>query len=242
MIINFSTPKGGAGKTTALLTVANGMLLSSPDSRIAIIDTDSTVGSLRAFWRRRSEGVLGSVHSHRVRMWSIDPGAGEQIGSATLEQALNWADSVLIDSQGSMSPFNNMVASLSEITVIPTRLGITDFEPAALYLNSHRMTARQEGRAFSGYLLFTFAPVPQLRSEWEKKLLGMIDALPIKDDVLRTQIQFRSIYKDAQEPGLFLCEMAPRRGSNSLANATEESMQLVAELQQIASSRARRAV
>ena len=241
MIINFSTPKGGAGKTTSLLTVTNGFLLSAPHARMAIVDTDSTVGSLRGFWRRRTESGFQSEHSGRVRMWQIDPAAGEQLGSETLQQAMNWGDNVLIDSQGSKSPFNNMVAALSDITVVPTRLGITDFEPAAMYLNSHRMTAQQEGRAFAGYILFTFAPVPKLRTEWEKKFIEMIEALPIAERVLKTQLQARAVYKDAQEPGRFLCEMTPRGRSESLANATDESMRLVAEIAELVKIRARKA-
>ena len=70
MIINFSTPKGGSVKMTALLTAAN---LSKSTARIAIVDTDSMKGLSARFgagWPTaewRAPMVIGSACGKLIR-------------------------------------------------------------------------------------------------------------------------------------------------------------------------------
>lgn len=224
MIITFGTPKGGAGKTTALLSIANAARLKNPQMRIALVDTDRDVASLSCFWDRR-KAILEKDET--LRLWSLD--RQDPDGSMRgLEQAFAWADLTLIDVQGQASAFNDRMAAISDVTIIPTRLGLSDFEPAAHHLARHERRCAALGRSFRGGLLLTFVPLTA-PSRQERFILDTIYRIGLP--VFATRIHQRTVYKDAQDVGALLAEMRP---TASLGHATDEGMRLLDEILNLA--------
>lgn len=81
------------------------------------------VGSLSASWHRRKKMAIQSRHSDRIRIWEVEPDGRSNLTSDSLRTAIDWADGVLIDLPGSRSRFDNTVAAIADITIIPTRRG-----------------------------------------------------------------------------------------------------------------------
>lgn len=224
MQITLGTPKGGAGKTTALLSLANAALLRSPSGRVAFIDTDASVGSLRSFMARRSKGD----DDRRIRLWSASEEEGIEHLGETLRRAHDWADFVFVDVHGAGSEFNATLVEISDITLFPTRIGLTDFEPAGMMYAQYEARAEARGKPFNGRLVFTFAPNAHFLSANERKILAGLRVVGVP--YLETIIQTRAVYKDAQDMGRFLREMPPSQG---LSAATAESIGMFDEIMAI---------
>jgi cellulose biosynthesis protein BcsQ len=118
--VTLGTPKGGAGKTTALLSTANAAMLRNPNARIALVDTDATVGSLRSFMSRRAERDV----DRNLRLWSVSANDGAGRLADTFQRASDWADYVLVDVHGGVSAFNVAIAEISDIVIFPTRISL----------------------------------------------------------------------------------------------------------------------
>lgn len=221
MQITLGTPKGGAGKTTALLSLANAAMLRHPNCRVAFVDTDEEVGSLRSFVGRRASRDVDK----NVRLWSVSEKDGTERLIQVLEQAHGWADYVLVDVHGGISAFNAAIVEVSDLTLFPTRIGLTDFEPAAILYSTYEERAERLGGSFVGRLLFTFAPNAHFLSSNEKKILAGMRVVGIP--YLETIIQTRAAYKDAQDLGNFLKEMPTSPG---LVSATGESIGMFDEI------------
>lgn len=224
MQITLGTPKGGAGKTTALLSLANAAMLRSPASRIALVDTDASVGSLRAFMSRRAD----MEDDGRVRLWCASEKEGLDHLGDTLRRAHDWADYILVDVHGAGSRFNTLLVEISDLTLFPTRIGLTDFEPAGMMYARYEAHAEARGIPFKGRLLFTFAPNAHFLSANERKILAGLRVVGVP--FLETIIQTRAAYKDAQDMGRFLREMPPSQG---LSAATAESIGMFDEIMAI---------
>lgn len=225
MQITLGTPKGGAGKTTALLSLANAAKLRHPECRVALIDTDEEVGSLRAFIARRGKE---QDTDRSIRLWSVGARDGIDRLVDALARANDWADYIFVDVHGGISTFNAAIVEASAFTLFPTRIGLTDFEPAAKLFCAYEDRAERLGRTFGGSLLFTFAPNTRFLSTTEKKVLAGMRAIGIP--FLNTIVQTRTVYKDAQDQGLFLREMPISAG---LVAATDESIGMFDEIMAI---------
>jgi len=226
MIITLGTPKGGAGKTTAILTICNAICLMQPDRKIAVIDTDTSVGSLTGFWKKRKER---DALTENLRLWSAPEISSQSELFELIAQAVDWADYTLIDVQGAVSELNRSIVEISDLTIVPSRIGTMDLEPAVTHLQDYQQSALVEGTEFTGRLLFTFTEAPIFMSATTKMFLKAVKELE-ECRHFETMIQARSIYKDAQDYGLLLSELPKKMHSKGLSAATDESMRLFEEI------------
>jgi chromosome partitioning protein len=223
MIVTFGSPKGGVGKTTASLTLANAFRIMEPSKRVALIDTDLSVGSLSSFARRRTQN--GHVEE-RTRFYRLQTNDWTEL-SDLLDAATTWAELVIIDVQGTASGLNVQAASISDMLIIPTRLGATDMEPAIDYLNDVQGYTDAQGLTMEARLLLTFLSPPQFMTRFERM---MFEGIPKMDlPVLKAGLAARNIYKDAQNGGRFLHEIDGQSGP-ALLKATDESVALYEEI------------
>ncbi|MCM2293183.1 ParA family protein [Allorhizobium sp. BGMRC 0089] len=197
-IISFANSKGGAGKTTALVLLANELVRR--DYKVAVIDLDPQ------YWVSR--WFAGAEVSPSLRLASS---VTAQSFAAVAEDLKARYDYVLIDLPGMKTPFLPTALSLSDHALIPVQGSAMDAEGAAQVLDLIQMLRRRASLDIAHSVVLSrvnsLVTTRSLRTVKE-----MLATQSVR--VLNTPIIERAAFRDMFEYRCAVHRLDPERVSN----------------------------
>jgi len=178
-VIAFSSPKGGAGKTTAATILATELALRG--ASVTIIDADPNKNVLD--WAK-----LGSTPSNL----SVMGGVTEETVADVIEEAASTSAFVIIDLEGTASLMVSYAISLADLVVIPVQGSQMDAKQAARQMKLVKAQERITGRAIPFAVLFTRTN-PAITPKTLRHIAERFSELGVP--VLRCQLFDREAYR-----------------------------------------------
>lgn len=188
-VVNMTSFKGGAGKTTAVMLVCSA--LARKGVRVALIDADENLPLLA--WRDAAR-----ANGHWDDQCSVQRGDDlTSLGQAYDEALASSTEVLILDTRGGGSELNNTCILNAGIVVVPTALtglditaALATFEYAVRLLHDHR--TRTPVR-----LLLQRVPIGRLSRSQERDL-DLLSSLPR----LRTQLHQRDAFGSISRRGM----------------------------------------
>lgn len=193
-VITFANPKGGSGKTTSAMLLAEQIALSG--GRVAILDLDPNANILAWAEARRTEGrdVPFEVHARPQADETVD--LIDRLGEAV--------DYLIIDLEGSKDQIVTFALSRTDLCVIPLDGSPMEARQAAMAVRLVQTTSNMIRTPIDFTLLFTrtnaaFQTTDErdVRQEME---LNAIPTLPVR---LAKRAPYTRIFRD----GVLLSEL-----------------------------------
>lgn len=216
-VITFANPKGGSGKTTSAMLLAEQIALSG--GRVAILDLDPNANILTWAEGRKAEGrdVPFAVHAR--------PQAEETV--ALIDQIGDEADYLIIDLEGSKDQIVTFALSRTDLCVIPLDGSPMEARQAAGAVRLVETTASMIRAPIDYTLLFTrtnaaFQTTDErdVRQEME---LNNITTLPVR---IAKRAPYTRIFRD----GVLLSELpelVEKELAGKTASVTDKAMKQV---------------
>jgi chromosome partitioning protein len=144
-VITFANPKGGSGKTTAAMLLAEQIAISG--GRVAVLDLDPNANILAWSQARQEQGkaVLFAVHAR--------PQAEETV--KLIDNLAQEADYLIIDLEGSKDQIVTFALSRTDLCVIPLDGSPMEARQAATAVRLVQTTASMMRSPINYTLLFT---------------------------------------------------------------------------------------
>ena len=181
-VITFSSPKGGAGKTTAACLL--GSMLAERGASVTMIDADPNLN---------------------VRDWAAQPGLPANLSVVSnvteeniadeIEQAAARSAFVVVDLEGTASLMASYAISMSDLVVIPVQGSQLDAKQAARQMNLIKQAEKASRRPIPFAVLFTRtnpAIVPKTQKHIEKRFSEL--NIPVMQARLSDREAFRAIF------------------------------------------------
>lgn len=184
-IISFVTQKGGAGKSTLVISLA--VVAQTRRNRVLIIDTDPQ-GTTTEWQADRPEELTTPY------LVSIEP---NQLKEALAKARANNFDYVFIDTAGRDAPSAKIAIDASDFVVVPCRPAIGDMRASV----STVQAIKQLNRSFA--FVLNQSPFQLKRANEARKSLQVLGA------VCPIPIIARASYQDSQSEGLGVSEYEP---------------------------------
>jgi chromosome partitioning protein len=181
-VITFSSPKGGAGKSTAAMVLAT--VLAERGVFVTVIDADSNQNVVE--WaklpgRPASLTVIGDV--------------GEETIIDLIEAEARKAPFVIVDLEGAASVLVSYAIAMSDLVIISAQGSQMDARQAARQMKLIKGQERIAGRAIPFAVLFTRsspAIAPKTQRHIEARFAEL--AVPILETRLHDREAFRAIF------------------------------------------------
>jgi chromosome partitioning protein len=178
--IVFASPKGGAGKTTAALVLANQLARATP---VAVVDADPNQPLKN--WARNGPSPNLTVVSDVDEDNIID----------RIEEAASKVPFVIVDLEGTAAKIVLLAVSQADLVIIPTQGSQLDAEQASRALKVIRQQEKMTGRAVPYTVLLTRTNVAVRTRTTNHIKRSLIDAgIPVLDTELHEREAFRSIF------------------------------------------------
>lgn len=221
-VISIGNPKGGAGKTTLALVLAD--TLSTSGARVTVIDADPN--AIIEKWATKRERA-GKELPYRV---IPRPTESELIG--TIERVSKEDEFVIIDLEGSASRMTSRALARSHMVLVPFNLSPIDAELAAQAVRAIKEEEEALQRSIP-FRLVRSRTNAAIATKTAKRIVEAIDAaeLPLLD----TSLVERAAYRDIFEFGLLLTELdgaATSGVQNAITNAAELAQSVVNALRE----------
>ncbi|MBY6117431.1 ParA family protein [Mameliella alba] len=216
-VITFANPKGGSGKTTSAMLLAEQIALSG--GRVAILDLDPNANILAWSESRKDEGreVPFSVHAR--------PQADETV--ELIDQISEDADYLIIDLEGSKDQIVTFALSRTDLCIIPLDGSPMEARQAAAAVRLVQTTASMIRAPIAFTLLFTrtnaaFQSTDErdVRQEME---LNNIPTLPVR---IAKRAPYTRIFRD----GVLLAELpeiVSAENAGKTASVTDKALKQV---------------
>ncbi|WP_425106614.1 AAA family ATPase [Ancylobacter sp.] len=208
-VISFANPKGGTGKTTAALLLAE--QLSKAGARVAMLDCDPNQNLVT--WRsERARADLATP-------FDVIPRPPEDQVVETLDALDGAVDYVIVDLEGTAAQIVTFVLSRTDLAVIPFEPTPMEARQAARAVSLIKSTARMIRRPIPFTLLFTRTNAAFATSD-ERDVRAETTGLPVLPIALVRRAAFTRIFRES----LLLSELKPGEVSNlksAQANARE---------------------
>lgn len=216
-VITFANPKGGSGKTTSAMLLAEQIAISG--GRVAILDLDPNANILAWSESRKDEGkdVPFSVHAR--------PQADETV--ALIDQLSEEVDFLIIDLEGSKDQIVTFALSRTDLCIIPLDGSPMEARQAAAAVRLVQTTASMIRASIAFTLLFTrtnaaFQSTDErdVRQEME---LNNIPTLPVR---IAKRAPYTRIFRD----GVLLAELpeiVSAENAGKTASVTEKALKQV---------------
>ena len=216
-IITFSSPKGGAGKTTAATILATE--LAERGAAVTVIDADPNKNVVD--WAKlpglpANLTVIGDVSEETI----VD----------TIEDAASKTAFVIVDLEGTASLMVSYAISMSDFVIIPVQGSQLDAKQAARQMKLIKAQERIAGRTIPFAVLFTRsnpAIQPKTQRHIEERFSELL--VPIMETRLFDREPFRALFSF----GGSLSSLKDKGMSNlpaALANAREFTAEVVERL------------
>ena len=219
-VIAFSSPKGGAGKTTAATILATE--LAQRGASVTIIDADPNKNVLD--WAKLG-GTPNSL--------SVVGGVTEETITDVIEEAANSSAFVIIDLEGTASLMVSYAISLADLVVIPVQGSQMDAKQAARQMKLVKAQERITGRAIPFAVLFTRTN-PAIMPKTLRHIEERFSELGVP--VLRCQLFDREAYRALFSYGGTVESLADKGVSNletAVRNARAFTAEIVEQLREI---------
>lgn len=216
-VFAFANPKGGTGKTTAALLLAE--QIARAGARLAVLDVDPNQNLVDWKARRDAEG--------RATPFEVVGRPGEDDAIDLLDQLAEANDYVIVDLEGTASQIVTMVLTRTDLAIIPLEPTPMETRQAARAINLVRRTAKMISRPIPHTLVFTRTNAAfqtsderDVRAETETSGVGL---LPVS---LVRRAAYTRIFREAS----LLSELKGKSVSNldgAVANAREYAQAVV---------------
>lgn len=216
-VITFSSPKGGAGKTTAATVLATE--LAERGATVTVIDADPNKNVVD--W-----GKLGSIPE---RLSVIGDVTEENIVDV-IEEAAGTSSFVIVDLEGTASLMVSYAISMSDFVVIPVQGSQLDAKQAARQMKLIKAQERIAGKTIPFAVLFTRTN-PAIMPKTQRHIEDRFDELGVP--VLETRLYDREAFRAMFSFGGPLSSLADKGVSNlqtALNNAREYTAEIVERL------------
>ena len=210
-LIVFASPKGGAGKTTATLTLASEIAYQT-NEKVTIIDADPNY-PFKSWERIRSnqKNIKDDI--------SVIFDESEDTILDNIEKAKAESKFVIIDLEGTKNMRTSYAISRADLVVIPAQGSILDANEAAQAIKLIKRAEKAHERSIPFSLLFTRMPAAILSRNFADIKGQMEDnAIP----VLNCRLVEREAFKTMFATGLTLHELRKTQVSG-IAKAQEDA-------------------
>lgn len=228
-IITFSSPKGGAGKTTAACILAS--MLAEQGASVTIIDADPN--QFVQEWAQLP-GLPSTL--------KVVGGAAEETIMDMIDDASSTSAFVIVDLEGVASLMVSNAISLSDLVVIPVQGSQFDASQAARQIGLIKRTEKRSGRAIPYSVLITRTN-PAIMPHTLKHILLSFEERAIP--VLKIRLCDREAYRAMFSYGGTLQGLAGKGVANSttaINNAAEYAAEIVQRLRDTRTETAAREV
>lgn len=211
-VISIGNPKGGAGKTTLALVLAD--QLSENGVNAAVIDADPN--AIIAKWAAKRADAGKPMPYHVVPR----PTEGEMI--QTIERLSKQHSIVIIDLEGAASRMTSRALARSHMVLVPFNQSPVDAELAATAV----ALIHEEGEALGRSIPFRLVrsrDSAAIATKTSKRIAQAIDDAGLR--TLPVGLVERAAYRDIYEFGALLSELDPTETSG-LVKAQENAQQL----------------
>lgn len=216
-VISIGNPKGGAGKTTLALVLAD--TLASNGARVSVIDADPN--AIIEKWAAKREAA-GRDLPYRV---IPRPTESEMIG--TIDRISKEDQFVIIDLEGSASRMTSRALARSHMVLVPFNLSPIDAELAAQAVKA----IQEEEEALERRIPFRLVRSRTNAAIETKTAKRIVDAIRAAElPLLNTALVERAAYRDIFEFGMLLSELDNATTSgvqNAITNAAELAQAVV---------------
>jgi chromosome partitioning protein len=181
-VIAFSSPKGGAGKTTAAAILAT--VLAERGASVAVIDADP------------NKNVVDWSHlPGKPASLSVTGEVGEETIVDAIEDAAGRAAFVIVDLEGAANLLVSYAISLADFVVIPVQGSQLDAKQAARQMKLIASQSRISGRSIPFAVLMTrVSPAIQPKTQRHIEARFRELAVPILNTRLYDREAFRAIF------------------------------------------------
>lgn len=217
-VITFANPKGGSGKTTSAMLLAEQIALSG--GRVAILDLDPNANILTWFETRKAEGrgVPFSVYAR--------PQAQETV--ELIDSLADSADYLIIDLEGSKDQIVTFALSRTDLCVIPLDGSPMEARQAAIAVRLVQTTANMIRTPIDYILLFTRTNAAfQTTDERDVRQEMEFNAIPTLPVRIAKRAPYTRIFRD----GVLLAELpdiVTAEHEGKTASVTEKALKQVA--------------
>lgn len=189
-IISFANPKGGSGKTTSAMLLAE--QIARAGARVAVLDLDPNANIVA--WsderRRENKGMPFDVFGR--------PGAAEET-VALLDDMATRYDYVIVDLEGSKDQIVTFALARTDLCIIPLDGSAMEARQAAAAVSLVQTTSRMIRQRIAYALLFT-RTVPAFESSDERRVraelaeTGITSIIPVR---LAKRSPYTRIFSDS---------------------------------------------
>lgn len=211
-VICAANPKGGAGKSTTLLSIAS--VLAHEGAPVTIIDADPN-GPISDWREGKSQlpiKVVGNVNESNIRQ--------------TIDREASLATFVLVDLEGTASRLVARTIMRADLTLIPLGATALDAKQAAKAVQLVRETEEDADRAISFALVFNRTS-PAIVRRVQKRIQLQIANNEVR--VFENKLHAREAYNAMFMEQLSIFELDPA-SVNGLAEAQDNAIVLTAEM------------
>jgi len=216
-VIAFSSPKGGAGKTTAATLLAT--VLAERGASVAVIDADpnkNVVDWAKLPGKPASLSVIGEV--------------GEESIVDAIEEAAGRAAFVIVDLEGAANLMVGYAISMADFVVIPVQGSQLDAKQAARQIKLIASQERISGRSIPFAVLLTRVS-PAIQPKTQRHIEDRFRELAVP--VLKTRLYDREAFRAIFSFGGSVAGLADKGVSNlsaAVRNAEDLSVEIVEQL------------
>lgn len=217
-VITFANPKGGSGKTTSAMLLAEQIAISG--GRVAVLDLDPNANILAWAQARRAQGreVPFAVHAR--------PQAEETV--ELIDSIGEEADYLIVDLEGSKDQIVTFALSRTDLCVIPLDGSPMEARQAAAAVKLVQTTASMIRAPIAYTLLFTRTNAA-FQSTDERDVRAEMSASDIA--ALSVRVAKRAPYTRIFRDGVLLSELpdiVAKEMEGKTASVTEKAMKQVA--------------
>lgn len=209
-VIAFVSPKGGAGKTTATLTLASELIYQT-NCKITIIDADPNYPFKRWVQLGRKPELLDVIFDD-----------SEETILDNIEKAKQNSSAVLVDLEGTKNMRVTYAVSQADLVIIPVQGSMLDANEAAEAIKLIKRTEKGFNKSIEYALLFTRMP-PAIISRNFADIARQFTSNKIP--VFESQLVEREAFKTMFSTGLTLHDLTASQVSG-LEKALEDSYNL----------------
>jgi chromosome partitioning protein len=217
IVISVANPKGGSGKTTTSLILAE--FFSAAGKSVVVIDNDPTQNLMHWMNQREARGASCP--------FKIVPKATPDDYDETLDELSKTTEVCIVDTEGVKDLMSSVVTMSSDLVLIPLQASPMDARNAAAQLSIILLAERHSKRTIPYRFVFTRTNAT-IATRLFKAIEAEMDGMP----VAKTHIVERAAYKHMHEDGYLLGELDPLTVSG-LPKAEQNAIELVNEISQI---------
>ncbi len=214
-IIVFSNPKGGTGKSTSALILAE--QLAKSGLKVGLIDNDPTQNLIH--WDKMR------FKASRPQKFEIYPKTSPDTYDELIEQLERVKDIVIVDMEGVKDLMANVVTMTADIVVIPMQASPMDARNASSQLSIIKIASKHTKRNIPYTFAFT-----RTNATIATRLYQSIKSEMNGQPILPVNLVERAAYKHMHEDGHLLAELDSDLVSGvekAISNATDFAQSII---------------